>query len=185
MREVAVVGVGMTPFGANRGLSRRELVYRAGTEALANAGASFADVGSVYMEYINSPMMSGVRFAKEWSLTGAPAVHVEDASATGAVAFREAYLTVAGGAADTAMAVGFDTLEQLAVPGMSRFSVKGAILPAEEVLKSRMIADPHTSMMCAGSVSCITILGRAAMPETHEHWTRHTAESTPELENSR
>ena len=208
MREVAVVGVGMSPFGANRGLSLRELVYRAGTDALTDAGASFADVGSVYMGYINSPMMSGVRYAKEWGLTGAPVVHVEDASATGSVTFREAYLTVAGGAADMAMAVGFDTLEQMAVPGMSRFSVEGAILPAgffamwarrrmheygtsletfaeiaaknwnhaalnpnaqrradhavtaEEVLKSRMIADPHTSMMCAavGSGAAVAIL---------------------------
>jgi acetyl-CoA acetyltransferase len=208
MREVAVVGVGMSPFGANRGVTLRELVYHAGVEALADAGSTFKDVGSVFMGYINSPMMSGVRFAKEWGLTGAPVVHVEDASATGSVAFREAYLSVAGGVAETSMAVGFDTLEQMAVPGMSRFSVEGAILPAgffamwarrrmheygttldtfaeiaaknwnhaalnpnaqrradhqvtaEEVLKSRMIADPHTSMMCAavGSGAAVAIL---------------------------
>jgi acetyl-CoA acetyltransferase len=197
MREVAVAGVGMFPFGSSS-TPLREMVYRAGTDALRDAGLTFKDIGAVYTGYINAPMMSGVRFVKDFGLTGVPVQHVENASATGSTAFREAYLNVAGGHSDTAMVIGFDSMEHMAAPGMSRFSVEGAILPAgffamwarrrmheygttvetfaeiaaknwnharlnpmaqrradhevtaEEVLNSRMIADPHTSMMCAG-----------------------------------
>lgn len=197
MRDVAVLGVGMFPFGA-RGVDLREQTFRAGTDALLDAGVSFADVGAVYIGYINAPTMAGVRYVKEFGLTGVPVQHVENASATGSTTFREAYQNVAAGHSDIAMAVGFDSLEQMSVPGMSRFSVEGAILPAgffamwarrrmheygttvatfaeiaaknwnhaalnpmaqrrsdhrvtaEEVLASRMIADPHTSKMCAG-----------------------------------
>jgi acetyl-CoA acetyltransferase len=175
---------------------------------MKDAGLTFADVGAVYTGYINSGIMTGARFMKEFGLTGIPVEHVENASATGQTTFREAYLNVAGGHSDVAMAIAFDTLEDMAVPGMSKFSVEGAILPAgffamwarrrmheygssvetfaeiaaknwnhaalnpmaqrrsdhlvtaEEVLKSRMIADPHTSMMCAavGSGAAAAIL---------------------------
>ncbi len=207
MREVAVVGVGMHPFGRSSTPLRR-MVYDAGTSAMKDAGLTFADVGAVYTGYINSGIMTGARFMKEFGLTGIPVEHVENASATGQTTFREAYLNVAGGHSDVAMAIAFDTLEDMAVPGMSKFSVEGAILPAgffamwarrrmheygssvetfaeiaaknwnhaalnpmaqrrsdhlvtaEEVLKSRMIADPHTSMMCAavGSGAAAAIL---------------------------
>ncbi|MGK2852962.1 MAG: thiolase family protein [Microbacteriaceae bacterium] len=207
MREVAIVGVGMHPFGRSS-TSQRRMVYDAGTSAMKDAGLTFADVGAVYTGYINSGIMTGARFIKEFGLTGVPVEHVENASATGQTTFREAYLNVAGGHSDVAMAIAFDTLEDMAVPGMSKFSVEGAILPAgffamwarrrmheygstvetfaeiaaknwnhaalnpmaqrrsdhlvtaAEVLNSRMIADPHTSMMCAavGSGAAAAIL---------------------------
>lgn len=196
MRDVAVIGVGMSAFGTS-GKPLRERVYEAGTEAMRDGSVQFSDVDAVYTGYINAPVMSGVRYVKEFGLTGVPVQHIENASATGSATFREAYLAVAGGHVEVAMAVAFDDLENLAVPGMSRNSLEGAMLPAgffamwarrrmhdfgtttetfakiaaknwnharlnpmaqrhapqevtaEDVLGSRMIADPHTSKMCA------------------------------------
>lgn len=130
MDEVAIIGVGMHPFGSNRGVSLREMAYRAGRAALDDAGVGFESVESVHVGYINAPIMTGVRIVKEFGLTGVPVQHVENASATGSATFRDAYLAVAGGHADIAMALAFDSLEQLQVPGMSKDSVEGVILPA-------------------------------------------------------
>src|SRR5207245_1459363 len=46
-------------------------------------------------------------------LTGLPVQHVENASATGSAAFREACLAVASGQCDVAMALGFDKMSAM------------------------------------------------------------------------
>lgn len=130
MNEVAVLGVGMTRFTASPEPTLREHVYRAGRQALDDAGITFHQVGSVYTGFIFEPTMTGLRFVKEFGLTGVPVVHVENASATGSSAFREAYLSVAGGHADIAMAIGFDDMQRLAGVGQSKDSTEGVILPA-------------------------------------------------------
>lgn len=129
MRDVAVAGVGMSAFGTD-GTPLRQRVYEAGTGALRDAGVRFTDVDAVYTGYINAPVMTGTRYVKEFGLTGVPVQHVENASATGSATFREAYLAVAGGHAEVAMAVAFDDLEHLNVPGMRRHSLEGAMLPS-------------------------------------------------------
>ncbi|MGH3556110.1 MAG: thiolase family protein [Mycobacterium sp.] len=194
MRDVAVLGVGMSAFGAN-GASLKKRAYEAGAESMRDAGVRFADIEAVYVGYNHAPLMSGVRIVKEFGLTGVPVQHIENASATGSTTFREAYLTVAGGHAHMAMALGFE--DSGWAPSMSRYSLEGAMLPAghfamwarrrmhdygttaqtfaeiaaknwnharlnpmaqrraaaditaEDVLASRMVADPHTAKMCA------------------------------------
>jgi len=130
MNEVAVLGVGMTRFTAAPQPTLREHAYRAGRIALDDAGVTFDQVGSVYTGFIFEPTMTGLRFVKEFGLTGVPVVHVENASATGSSAFREAYLSVAGGHADISMALGFDDMQRLAGVGQSKDSTEGVILPA-------------------------------------------------------
>jgi acetyl-CoA acetyltransferase len=130
MDEVAVLGVGMTPFTAAPEPTLREHAYRASRAALDDAGVGFDRIGSVYTGFIFEPTMTGLRFVKELGLTGVPVVHVENASATGATAFREAYLSVAGGHAELSLALGFDDMQRLAGVGQSKDSTEGVILPA-------------------------------------------------------
>lgn len=106
-RDVYVVGVGMHRFGKHD-VSRRDMHYTAGTAALEDAALSFREVGALYSGYIGGNMLDGVTFAKDFGLTGLPVVHVENASATGSSAFREAVMAVSGGSTDVAMAVAFD-----------------------------------------------------------------------------
>lgn len=106
-RDVYVIGVGMHRFGKHD-VSRRDMHYVASLAALEDAGLSFRDVGTLYSGYIGGSMLDGVTYAKDLGLTGLPVIHIENASATGSSAFREAVLAVAGGSTDVAMAVGFD-----------------------------------------------------------------------------
>jgi len=132
MREVVVAGTGVAPFGTMRRRTE-DMVLDAGLDALKRAGLRFAEVGAVYAGYINAPVTTGVRVMKEFGLTGVPVQHVENASATGAATFREAYLAVAGGHVDAALAIGFDNLGGKGSGlgrGMGRNSLEGAILPA-------------------------------------------------------
>lgn len=128
-REVYVVGVGMHPFN-NRGAKMRDLAFVSATEALKDAGLRFFDMGAVYSGYLTGQVMDGLTYAKDLGLSGVPITHVENASATGSTAFREAVLSVAGGASDIAMGWGFDDLNNLTGVGVSRTDMEGVILPA-------------------------------------------------------
>ena len=85
--------------------------------------------------------MLGVRAMKEFGLTGLPVTHVENASATGLVAFRDAAWAVSSGRCDVAMALGFDKMTDM----MRRHRRAGARLrprphrlgdPARRVLRA-------------------------------------------------
>ncbi|HJT96386.1 MAG TPA: thiolase family protein [Mycobacterium sp.] len=130
MKDVAILGVGMTPFVAKTEASLREQVYRAGRAALGDAGVTFPQVESVYMGYLWEPTMTGVRFLKEFGLTGVHVQHVQNASATGSAAMLEAVRTVAGGHSEVAMAIGFDDMQHISGTGFSSESAEGVILPA-------------------------------------------------------
>ena len=109
-RDVYVIGVGIHRFGKHD-VSRRDMAYVAGIDALEDAGISFKQVGSLYTGYIGGNMLDGVTYAKDLGLTGIPVVHVENASATGSSAFRQAVNDVSGAplqfTSDTASFAGF------------------------------------------------------------------------------
>ena len=110
MKDVAVLGVGMHRFGMWPDRTNADMGRDAGLAALADAGLSFRDVQAAYVGYIFAPVMSAARTMKEFGLTGLPVQHVENASATGSAAFREACLAVASGRHDVVMVLGFDKM---------------------------------------------------------------------------
>jgi acetyl-CoA acetyltransferase len=114
LEDVAVLGVGMTRFGVFPEKSNGDLAREAGLAALADAGLGFGDVQEAFTGYIFSGAMTGTKAMKEFGLTGPPATHVENASATGLSAFREAAWAVASGRCDVAMALGFDKMTEAA-----------------------------------------------------------------------
>ena len=114
LEGVAVLGVGMTRFGVYPERTVADLAREAGSLALADAGLSFRQVDEAFVGYIFAPTMAGTVAMKEFGLTGLPASHVEAASATGLVAFREAAIAVATGRCQVAMALGFDKMSEAA-----------------------------------------------------------------------
>ena len=77
--------------------------------------------------------MTGVRVMKEFGLTGIPVQRIENASATGSAAFREACLAVAAGHYDVVMVLGFDkmtTMIQSSGAGTAPENMEDSILPA-------------------------------------------------------
>jgi acetyl-CoA acetyltransferase len=129
--DVFVIGVGMTPFGQHVGRVG-DLAFEAGVAALDDAGIRFDVVGALYNGYIGGGgMLAGISVAKDLGLTGLPIVHVENASATGSSAFREAVLHVAGGHAEVAMALGFDDMNRMGGgSGLFKPGVETVMLPA-------------------------------------------------------
>jgi len=132
MEDVAVLGVGTTRFGRYPERSEASLALEAGLAALADAGISFREVGEAFVGYLFGQTMTGVKAMKEFGLTGLPVTHVENASATGLVAFRDAAWAVASGRCDVAMALGFDKMSSAAGgAGVgARDRIDSVILPA-------------------------------------------------------
>jgi acetyl-CoA acetyltransferase len=135
LRDVAVLGSGMVRFGAHRTRSNADLARDAGVAALADAGGlTLADVDEAFVGYITPGAMIGVKAMKELGLTGLPVTHVENASATGLVAFRDAAWAVASGRARVAMAIGFDKMNDMmrggGGRGVGRDQIDSVILPA-------------------------------------------------------
>ncbi len=135
LRDVAVLGSGMVRFGAHRTRSNADLARDAGVAALADAGGlTLADVDEAFVGYITPGAMIAVKAMKELGLTGLPVTHVENASATGLVAFREAAWAVASGRARVAMAIGFDKMNDMmrggGGRGVGRDQIDSVILPA-------------------------------------------------------
>lgn len=215
LEDVYVVGVGMHPFGKH-GASNKQMAYTAAKGALDDAGLKFRDVEYLYNGYIMGVTTEGVSIAKHLGLTGVPIVHVENASATGSSAFREACLQVASGRSNVAMALGFDDIIRMGKMMMQMMAAEGPkidsiVLPAgffamwavrrmheygtkeetfakiaaknwnharhnpnaqrrsdhevtaEEVLNSKKVAYPHTSMMaCAtgGGAACAIVANK-------------------------
>ncbi len=135
IENAAVLGVGMTRFKRWKDRSNLELAREAGLAALTDAGLALSDVDEAWVGYMAPQPMLGVRVMKEFGLTGLPVNNVENASATGLAAFREAAWAVSSGRCRIAMAIGFDKMSEMAAGGqggrgVGRDSIDNVILPA-------------------------------------------------------
>jgi len=135
LENAAVLGVGQVRFGVHRTKSAIDLAREAGLLALRDAGIDLREVGEAFVGYLQPAAMVGIKAMKEFGLTGLPVTHVENASATGLVAFREAAHAVSSGRAKVALALGFDKLSEMVRGGQQgrgpgRDSIDTVILPA-------------------------------------------------------
>lgn len=117
MREVAVVGIGLTEFGEKWDTSFRNLFVEAGANALEDAGMSGDQIDEMFVGN-----MSGGRFVLQEHIGALiadhagltknhiPATRVEAACASGGLAFRQAYMTVASGMQDIVIAGGVEKM---------------------------------------------------------------------------
>jgi acetyl-CoA C-acetyltransferase len=113
MRNVCVVGVGMSKWGEVWRKSLRGLFVDAAMEAVKNSGVDHLD--SLYVGCMASgPFVSqehlGALMADYLGMRGLPAMRVESACASGGMAFRAAFLEVAGGFSDIVMASGVEKM---------------------------------------------------------------------------
>jgi len=118
MRDVALLGAAMIKFGRYPEKQVHELAAQAALLALQDAGMTMADIellasGNLYQ----SNAMIGQRILKEIGQSGIPVINVANACATGSTAFREAYMSVASGAYDVAIAVGSEQMGKMGLLG--------------------------------------------------------------------
>lgn len=108
-----VVGVGMTKFekpGA-RDWDYPDMAREAGTNALTDAGIEYRQVEQAYVGYVYGESTSGQRAVYELGLTGIPVVNVNNNCSTGSTALFLAAQTVRSGAAECALALGFEKMQ--------------------------------------------------------------------------
>lgn len=108
MRRVAVIGVGLHPYGKFRDKKPKDLAKTAIDGALKSAGVEWPQLQSAWCGHTQLGMTAGARLFAQMGQTGLSITNVENASATGSYAFRGAYLEVASGEFDLALALGID-----------------------------------------------------------------------------
>ncbi|MFH2036341.1 MAG: thiolase domain-containing protein [Candidatus Zixiibacteriota bacterium] len=128
MRDVAVVGVGMTKFGEIWEKSFRDLYVEAALAAIDDAGVNHLDsmtigcmsgglfvgqehIGSLMADYLGQKYLAAGR--------------VESACASGGLAFRQAYIEVASGMSDIVMAGGVEKMTDISGDGAT-YALAGA-----------------------------------------------------------
>lgn len=110
---VSIVGIGQVPVLQEHELSLRQLGAAAVHRALAEAGIDHADalfVGNMLADELQGQKHLATLVADEAGLRGIEALQVRAATATGAAALRMAYLAVASGQAEVAVALGVEKM---------------------------------------------------------------------------
>ncbi|SHI94994.1 Acetyl-CoA acetyltransferase [Desulfatibacillum alkenivorans DSM 16219] len=116
MRDVAIVGVGMTRFGKYPDKGIKELVAECVDAALADAELEKDQIEAAYMGSAATGLMTGqemIRAQVTLSAMGIEAIpmyNVENACASSSTAFHTAWTAVGAGLYDVALVVGFEKL---------------------------------------------------------------------------
>ncbi len=113
MKEVAVIGAGMTKFGELWGQSIKDIFVEAALKAIKDAGVDHIDsmyVGSMSGGLFVGQEHLGAVMADYLGVTPIPSTRVESACASGGVSFRQAYLEVASGQSEIVLAGGVEKM---------------------------------------------------------------------------
>jgi acetyl-CoA acetyltransferase len=114
MRDVFVAGVGMLRFGRYPERDVPDLGGEAALIALKDAGLGIKDVEMLAAGCLfQSNAMVGQRILQAIGQTGIPVINVANACATGSTAFRQAWLGVASGEHEVALAVGVEQMGKM------------------------------------------------------------------------
>lgn len=200
MRSVSVVGAEMIQFGKNPN-TLEEMGQEVVVNLLKNMNVDRDRIQAAYGSNVFGGHLPTQRVLKEIGMTGIPVFNVENACASGATAYHQAYQAIAHGIYDVVLVLGVEKLTALGggalpippneiegnhgivMPGvyamraqrylhdynatsedLALISVKnranGALNPyaqfrkpvtLEEVMDSRLIADPFTLLQCSAN----------------------------------
>ncbi|HJJ47801.1 MAG TPA: thiolase domain-containing protein [Methanocorpusculum sp.] len=121
MREVAVIGAGITKFGERWTSSLRELTTEAGIAAIDDSNVSAEQIDGLYVgsmsagrfvgqEHVGALVTDAAGLGGEFHV---PATRVEAACASGGLAFRCAVASVASGMSDIVIAAGVEKMTDI------------------------------------------------------------------------
>jgi len=110
MTDIAIVGIGMHPFGRHEGVSGMEQGVQAVRAACKDAGVEWGDVEFAF----GGSMAAGAAdtMVSQLGLTGLQFINVANGCATGGSALFSVYNTIKSGAFDLGIAIGFDKHER-------------------------------------------------------------------------
>lgn len=117
MRDVAIIGTGITQFGELWEKSFRDLVAEAGVEAILDAGIEGLEIDAMYIGGMSAGRFIGQEHLGSLAIEVAgleklhvPATRVEASGASGGVALHQGYLAVASGAYDIVVVGGVEKM---------------------------------------------------------------------------
>lgn len=154
MRKVIIAGTGMTRFGKHFDATIRSLTVDALNQALADAHASAADVDTIFFGNAAAGLLTGQEMIagqvalRETGLMGKPIINVENACASASTAAHLAWLSVASGQSEVALAIGAEkmTNKDKAVP----FKALIAAMDLEQIKAETGSDDPLTAGSAPG-----------------------------------
>lgn len=139
MRDVSIIGVGAHATGRFTDKAIKHLAYTAIWDAIEDAGVQVRDIQVGYVGNSLGGLLTGQEGVRgqvvmqHSGIGGIPVVNVENACASAATALRGAWLEVASGAVDVAIAVG---VEKMYVGDTAR--TIGALSAVSEIDLSQM-----------------------------------------------
>lgn len=149
MRDVVVIGVGMTQFGKLTDIGLEELGRMAVWDAIKDAGIDPRLIGAAYCGNVMVGKITGQfvccgqRILEKIGIKEIPVTNIENACASGSTAFREAWISVAAGMTDVALAFGVEKLTGTGSSPLSATGIQtqkgaaGAILPGIWSLRAK------------------------------------------------
>ncbi len=120
MRDVAVIGFGLTQFGELWDRSFRQLTAEAGSKAIFDSGVTGNDIDAMYIGSMSSGRFIGqehvgalVADASGFSHLHIPSTRVEGACASSGLALRQGYLSIASGMNDVVVVGGIEKMNDV------------------------------------------------------------------------
>lgn len=118
MRDVAIIGVGITKFGELWNTSFRDLFVDAGASAIKDSGVNGEDIDAMYVGNMSAGQFIqqehiGSLIADRSGLAPIPCTRVEAACASGGLALREAFISVGAGVHDIVVAGGTEKMTDI------------------------------------------------------------------------
>ena len=115
MRDVAIIGAGLSKFGERWNSGIKELMAEAGIMALEDAKITSRDVEMLYGGTMASGRFSGQEhvaalMADQLGFHNVPAVRIENACASGGSALRQGYMAIASGIHDIVVVGGVEKM---------------------------------------------------------------------------
>lgn len=115
-RQVSIIGVSMTKFGKHPDKSIKDLAREASWGAIRDSGVDPKAIGVIYCGNSLAGLLTGQEdisgqvVMRDAGLAGKAIVNTPNACASASTAVREAWLAIASGLYDIALAVGFEKL---------------------------------------------------------------------------
>jgi acetyl-CoA C-acetyltransferase len=120
MRDVAIIGIGVTQFGELWDKSFRKLIAEAGASAILDAGISGKEIDAMYVGSMSSGRFVGqehvgalVADVSGFSHMHIPSTRIEGACASGGLAVRQGYLSIASGINDIVIVGGIEKMNDV------------------------------------------------------------------------
>jgi acetyl-CoA acetyltransferase len=104
--DIAIVGVGIHPFGRHEGVTGMQMAAAAARRALKDAGVEWRDIQ--FAAGGSDAAGNADTSVAMLGLTGVPFINVKNGCATGGSALITAHAMLSNGAADLALVMGFD-----------------------------------------------------------------------------